>query len=1368
MPKSPKHPNITQSTEDSRFEDVPKLPGDVSLQHAGELIHQLQVHQIELEMQNVQLRQTQLELEETRDRHVDFYDFSPVGYLILNLNGLIEDINITGALLLGESREKLRLRRFGQFLLPEDSDTWHHYFRSLSKFKSKQVCELALLRADHSKIWVRMDGIRLEKKGQEPVVRIALTDITDRKMAEAELRKSNYILSKAQRIAHVGSWHYTLSTGVATWSDEMYRIFGVSPDKFTPNIESLLSTIHPDDRASMQSWISDCASGKKPQILEFRIVCPDGSIRILSGYGELQYDADGNPSHLLGMAHDITKQKSAVENLRISHLQSKVFIHDAPLSIAMFDKDMNYLAVSDRWVTEYGRGYTDLVGRNHYDVHPDISDEWKLAHQRGLHGETLKNSDDKWVQADGSEHWLRWAIVPWTDEAGSLGGIIISAEDITESKQAEVQLRLWGDSFDKAEFGLAMADAITNSFISVNPTFARERGYNPEELIGKSIMTIFPDDVVDQVKSMISALDEGSHIVYESMHRCKDGRQFPVLLDITTIKSAEGVPLRRIAYSLDISQRKQAEMARQESDIRYRSLFENMADGFVLFEVVQDEQGVPVDLLILAANQGFETTTGLKATEVTGRRLKEVLPGIESDPANWIGIYTKVALTGEPHRFEQYSDLLGVYFAVSAYQSGPMQCGVTFQNITERKKIEMELKEREARYRAILETTTEGFWVVGKEGRLIEVNESYAKLSGYTREELLCMSIPDLEAKESPQETAARIAKILKTGHDRFETLHRRKDGSVWPVEIAVNYVQEINDLYFAFLIDITERKQAEQELRIAATAFQTQEGILITDTNNVILQVNRAFTEITGYTAGEVIGKDPKLLSSGRQDKYFYRNMWDSINRTGIWNGEIWDKKKNGEIYPQNMTVTAVKDNRGALTNYVATITDNTRRKNDEKLIDNLAYYDPLTGLPNRRLLQDRLGQAIASGVRTGRAGALLFIDLDSFKTINDTLGHDVGDLLLQQVGARIQSCLRDGDTISRPGGDEFVVMLNELNADLIEAAQQAESVAGKILATLEQPYQLNSHQRHVTSSIGVSLFGGQKSSIEDILKQADIAMYQAKNEGKDTIRFFDPRMQDSINARARLENELRTAIEQHQFQLYYQIQKDSSNRPIGAEALIRWIHPERGLVSPVQFIPVAEETGLILPIGEWVLLTACKQIKKWESDELARKLVISVNVSARQLHQTDFVARVKEVVQRVGIDTKHLKLELTESMLVENIEETIAKMQSLKDIGVTLSLDDFGTGYSSLRYLQQLPIDQLKIDQSFVQGIYANKSSQNIVLTIIRMALSMNLEVIAEGVETQKQREFLVQRGCEKFQGYFFGKPTPVDQFEASLMSG
>jgi diguanylate cyclase (GGDEF)-like protein/PAS domain S-box-containing protein len=567
----------------------------------------------------------------------------------------------------------------------------------------------------------------------------------------------------------------------------------------------------------------------------------------------------------------------------------------------------------------------------------------------------------------------------------------------------------------------------------------------------------------------------------------------------------------------------------------------------------------------------------------------------------------------------------------------------------------------------------------------------------------------------------------------------------------------------FALMID--KRKQAESDLRIAATAFESQEAMLVTDAKGVILRVNKAFTEDTGYTAAEAVGQTPRLFKSGRHDAEFYRVMWETINQTGTWQGEIWDRRKNGEIYPKWLTITAVKGNDGIVTHYVGIHVDITERKAAEKEIQLLAYYDPLTRLPNRRLLMDRLQHAMASGARTGREGGLLLIDLDNFKTLNDSLGHHIGDQLLQQIAQRLEACVRDGDTVARLGGDEFVVILENLSEHALEAAAQTESVGEKILASLSLPYQFSNYVHQSTCSIGATLFDDKHQSSNELLKQADIAMYQAKKAGRNMLRFFDPQMQASVTSRFSLEGELRKALENREFHLYYQIQMDILNRPVGAEVLIRWIHPLRGMISPAQFIPLAEDTGLIIPIGTWVLETACAQIKSWEQAAPTRDLVLAVNVSARQFHQADFVAQVQAVVQRHGINPARLKLELTESMLVEDVEQIIATMNSLNEIGIQFSMDDFGTGYSSLQYLKRLPLDQLKIDMSFVRDLGVVEGANSIVQTIIAMARGLKLDVIAEGVETEQQREILSFYGCLRYQGYLFGKPLPIDQFEETL---
>jgi diguanylate cyclase (GGDEF)-like protein/PAS domain S-box-containing protein len=561
------------------------------------------------------------------------------------------------------------------------------------------------------------------------------------------------------------------------------------------------------------------------------------------------------------------------------------------------------------------------------------------------------------------------------------------------------------------------------------------------------------------------------------------------------------------------------------------------------------------------------------------------------------------------------------------------------------------------------------------------------------------------------------------------------------------------------------ERKMIEQNLQIAAIAFESQEGMLVTDANRVILRVNSAFSQITGYTEDEIIGKHPGMLSSGRHDMDFYASMWESIVNTGSWEGDVWNRRKNGEVYPAHLTFTAVKGRDGTIVNYVATLVDITSRKSAEEEIQHLAYYDSLTGLPNRRLLMDRLSQALVTSARGKGGGAILFLDLDHFKTLNDTLGHDVGDLLLKQVSERLTSCVREGDTVARIGGDEFVIMLEGLSESIFEAARQAELICEKILNALNQAYQLNSYEYHSTTSIGATLFSGHEIESDELLKQADIAMYQSKTAGRNAIRFFDPVMQEVINNRALLERELHKAFDNDQFQLHYQLQVNNLGQALGAEALIRWMHPERGMVLPFHFISLAEEIGLILPIGKWVIETACSQLKVWQQSKFTKDIVLSINVSAKQFRQADFAEQIQDAVNRHGINPALLKLELTESLLLEDVEEIIATMTTLRETGVQFSLDDFGTGYSSLMYLKRLPLNQLKIDQSFVRDLITDVSDQAIVHTIIAMAKSLSLDIIAEGVETEEQLQFLLNKGCTCYQGYLFGRPLPIQQFEDLL---
>ena len=661
------------------------------------------------------------------------------------------------------------------------------------------------------------------------------------------------------------------------------------------------------------------------------------------------------------------------------------------------------------------------------------------------------------------------------------------------------------------------------------------------------------------------------------------------------------------------------------------------------------------------------------------------------------------------------------------------------------------------------------FWELDAQLRFSYLSPNSVRATGRAIESLLGRSSRELVQELPPADQAAWAAHLRDLdAHRPIEQYEFRlldADGAWRWVKISGLPVFDEDGRFLGYRgtgSNVTARKQAELELRLAATAFEAQEGMFITDVQRRILRVNKAFSEITGYSAAEAVGQTPSLLSSGRHAAGFVDEIAAQVERVGRWQGEVLSRRKNGEVYPQWLTLSAVRDAEGRLSHCVGLFSDITERKAAAAEIERLAFYDPLTGLPNRRLLLDRLQRALAAAQRGGRHGALLLIDLDNFKTLNDTQGHDLGDLLLQQVAARLTPCVRKSDTVARLGGDEFVIILDELSEDGPSAAAEAEAVGTKLLKALTQPYALPGLEHHSTASVGIALFGPASPGLEEAMKQADLAMYQSKAAGRNAIRFFDPAMQSAASARARLDAEMRRALQRDEFRLYYQAQVDAEGRLIGAEALLRWQHPERGLVPPLEFIGAAEQSGLILPLGQWVLEQACRQLAEWSVQPELAALTLSVNVSARQFQQADFVTLVQRALARSGAPSQRLKLELTESLLMEDVEGVIAKMRALQACGVGFALDDFGIGYSSLNYLRRLPLDQLKIDQSFVRNVLTEKQDAAIVRTIVALAQSLNLQVMAEGVETEAQREFLLSQGCAAHQGYLFSQPLPLAEFE------
>jgi len=679
------------------------------------------------------------------------------------------------------------------------------------------------------------------------------------------------------------------------------------------------------------------------------------------------------------------------------------------------------------------------------------------------------------------------------------------------------------------------------------------------------------------------------------------------------------------------------------------------------------------------------------------------------------------------------------------------------------------IKQAEERFRKFFESNSSVMLLVEPVmGAIIDANQAASKYYGYPAETLIGMPITQINTLPD-EEVAAERLRAIRDERNYFNFRHRLASGEERDVEVYSTPIEVGGQpLLFSIVHDITRRKLAEQELsatekRLSAIFESSPDALLIVGSDGRIDLANQQAKNLLGYTVDELVGRSVEDLvpthcrggHPGQRAKFIETGGARLMGQVR----PIKALRKNGSECDVEVSLSQFQTDRGIFV--ASALRDISERIRANEKINKLAFFDQLTGLPNRDLLLDRLRLAITASSRSGTHGALLSVDLDSFKTLNDTLGHDKGDLLLKQVSERLISCVREDDTVARLGGDEFQLMLVHLSLIEKDAASQVEAVGEKVLSALRRPYLINDAPYHCTASIGATLFRGQVT-VEDLMKQADLALHRAKGAGRAVLRFFDPDMEKAVMARASMETELREALLHNQFLLHYQPQVIAGGRITGAEVLIRWSHPERGMVSPAQFIPLAEETGLILPLGNWVLETACKQLAEWATRPEMADLTIAVNVSAHQFRQPDFVAQVLNTINNTGANAKRLKLELTESLLVENVQDIIGKMHALKAHGVGFSLDDFGTGYSSLSYLKRLPLDQLKIDQSFVRDVLTDPNDAAIAKTVVALANSLGLGVIAEGVETEAQRDFLAGSGCHAYQGYFFSRPLPSASFD------
>ncbi|WP_240417742.1 EAL domain-containing protein [Paenibacillus periandrae] len=669
-------------------------------------------------------------------------------------------------------------------------------------------------------------------------------------------------------------------------------------------------------------------------------------------------------------------------------------------------------------------------------------------------------------------------------------------------------------------------------------------------------------------------------------------------------------------------------------------------------------------------------------------------------------------------------------------------------------------------YARIFQDSQEAIIITDRHSRIMIVNPAFVSITGYNESEVIGQKPSVL--KSGYQDSAFYVnmwASIHRDGKWQGEIWNRRKNGEIYPEWLSIHSVKDENGIllhYVGMFSDITHRKHTISKLRLHAQVFSnSSEGIMITDKQLKILSVNQAFTTMTGYTEEEAAGHTPRLLHSGLQNQYFYIKMWETIHTTGLWEGEIWNKRKNGELYPEWLSITTLRNETGAITNYIGMFTDITERKQSEEHLKYLAHFDKLTGLPNRTLLSELVNEATTKIVQTNRMLAIFFIDLDRFKMVNDSLGHNIGDKLLQQVADRLSSVVRKNDIVSRLGGDEFIIVLQDL-----EEQEEAKHIAMHLISSINKPFWVEDNELYINASIGICMYPTHGGDFDTLLKHADLAMYQAKLQ-KGGYQFFNESILSTFLRKLDLENELRWAIVRNQLTLHYQPQVNALTGVLeGMEALLRWNHPSLGAVPPAEFIPIAEETGVIMEIDKWVLKEVCAQLNRWHTASLVVP-AIAVNLSARQFLAPDLATNIRDIVIETYCDPQQIVIEITESSSMHDMESVLHILSEIKSFGFQIAIDDFGKGYSALGYMKLFPIDILKIDKSFVQELTSDSKSLVITKAIIDMSHGMKLRVIAEGVETIEQMECLQTMKCDLVQGYVIDRPMPCEQLEARYLT-
>jgi diguanylate cyclase (GGDEF)-like protein/PAS domain S-box-containing protein len=897
-------------------------------------------------------------------------------------------------------------------------------------------------------------------------------------------------------------------------------------------------------------------------------------------------------------------------------------------------------------------------------------------------------------------------------------------------------------------------------YLGCNAAFLEFLGCRSEDLLGKSVFELSPPDLAAKYHAMDAALFEApGKQVYEAQVQDSQGQRRHVIFYKATFNDPDGQLGGLVGTMLDITERQQAEDSLKASELRLHTLIAALPDA-VFFKDGEGRWLVtnrPAQALFNLDGQQWFGRSDTELARLQPARAANYQACIDSDEAAWRNgqLSRGVEEIADAQGQVRFLDISKVpLFAADGSRSGLVIVG---RDTTEQRQREAELHLRDRAIDAMpLGVTISD--VRSKGTPTVYCSRGFERMTGYRAEQMLGKNLRLLQGEETdPAAIASLRAAIAGEQESQVELLTYRADGSTFWNELRCSPVRDENGQVTHVVgihNDITARRAAKEKLQLAAVVFDsTAEGVCITSPRGDIVSVNQAFERITGYTQGEVLGQNPRLLNSGRHKADFYDAMWQALALEGHWQGEVWNRRKNGEVYPQLVTISAVRGEEQELKYYVAVFTDITQIKDAQSQLERLAHYDPLTELPNRSLLGDRLEHAIGRARRGKSTVAVLLLDLDGFKNVNDSLGHPAGDRLLQVVAQRLKAILREEDTVARMGGDEFALVMED-----VRHGEEMSELAERLIAALAEPVELDGHSARISASVGIALYPQDGDDAMTLFKAADTAMYQSKQGGRNTYRFHHHDMAHAARRRLELEYGMRRALEQGEYELWYQPQIElHSGRVIGLEALLRWRDPQRGLVPPLDFIPLAEENGMIVALGEWVLRTACQQALQWRQAGLVFGRM-AVNVAASQIERGDFESTVQRVLQETGLPAEALELEITESLLLNNADNARKVIAGLRAMGISLAIDDFGTGYSSLAYLKHLSIDKLKIDRAFVTDLPADAGNVAITRAIVALGHSLGFSVIAEGVENEANRAFLQAEGCEQGQGYLFSKPLPA----------